>query len=195
MSLDLSGASFAEAPRAPEPTGGATAPDRSVRPALAVDAPAIARIQARALIGLLGSEAPAEEILSRQWTRTLSVPAPQGHRVLVALHASAVAGFALVVPGAALKLGGGEAAPPGAEIAELLIDPDFSRSGHASRLLAAIAEVSQAPNLRAWARPEDEARTRFLRSCGFAPAGIRRTLERPDGSLLVEHLWWAATGE
>lgn len=192
MSLDLSGASFADAPRAPEAAGVA---DRSVRPALAGDAAVIARIQSRALLGLLGAEAPAEEILAGHWARTLSAPAPEGHRVLVALHANAVVGFALVTPGGELSLGGGEAVPPGAEIAELLIDPDFTRSGHASRLLAAIAEVSQAPNLRAWARPEDEARTRLLQACGFAPAGVLRTLVKPDGSLFVEHLWWAATGE
>ena len=77
----------------------------------------------------------------------------------------------------------------------MLIDRDFTRLGHASRLLAAIAELSKVENLRAWARPEDEARTRFLHTAGFAPAGIRRTLEKPDGSLLVEHLWWAVVGE
>lgn len=191
---DSNGDSFSDAPFAPEGSGTGTAPRFSVRPALKEDAGAIGRIQAQVLEGILGLASPVDaSALTKQWAQTLSAPAPEGYQVLVALHASTVVGFALVVPGDPLSLDGGEEVPAGALIAELLIDRDFTRSGHASRLLAAIAELSKAENLRAWARPEDEARTRFLHSAGFAPSGIRRTLEKPDGSLLVEHLWWAVT--
>ena len=193
---DLSSTSLSDAPFAPEGDGAGTALRFSVRPALAKDAGAIGRIQAQALEEVLGVASPVDaSSLADQWAQSLSTPAPEGYQVLVALHASTPVGFALVAPAAPLNLDGGEEIPAGALIAELLIDRDFTRSGHASRLLAAIAELSKVENLRAWARPEDEARTRFLHTAGFAPAGIRRTLEKPDGSLLVEHLWWAVVGE
>ncbi len=188
--------SLSDAPCAPEGDGADTALRFSVRLALAEDAGAIGRIQAQALEEVLGVASPVDAFsLADQWAQSLSAPAPEGYQVLVALHASTLVGFALVAPADPLSLDGGEEIPAGALIAELLIDRDFTRLGHASRLLAAIAELSKVENLRAWARPEDEARTRFLHTAGFAPAGIRRTLEKPDGSLLVEHLWWAVVGE
>lgn len=182
-------ASFTDAARAPE---RAAAPDRSVRPALPGDAPAIGRIQAAALRAAFGAGVEVEGAeLATHWEKTLSAPAPAGCSTLVALHASQVAGFALVVPAHALDLPGERRIEAGAEIAELLVDPDFVRCGHASRLLQAIADTCGAPTLRAWARPDDEARTRLLESVGFAPAGIRRSFEA-GGPVLVEHLWWAA---
>lgn len=80
----------------------------------------------------------------------------------------------------------------GSEIAELLVDPDFARSGHGSRLLQAIADTSGSATLRIWAGAEDEARLRFLQSAGFAPAGLRRCLEPEGGEPILQHLWWAA---
>ena len=193
---DHSSTSLSDAPFISERDDADTAPRFSVRPACAKDAEAIGRIQAQALEEVLGVASPVDaSALADQWEQSLSAPAPEGYQVLVALHASTLVGFALVAPADPLSLDRGEEIPAGALIAELLIDRDFTRSGHASRLLAAIAELSKAENLRAWARPEDEARTKFLHSAGFAPAGIRRTLEKPDGSLLMEHLWWAAVGE
>lgn len=192
--------------------------DRSVRPAVPSDAVAISRIQARALRELLGGAAVAGSsdalagsgagsgadgaadlgaidgaALADRWEATLSAPAPAGCATLVALHASAVAGFAVVVPAPALEAPGGPL-EAGAEIAELLIDPDFQRSGHASRLLQAIADTSGAATLRIWARALDEPRIRLLESAGFGPAGLRRSLVVEGGDPIVEHLWWAAVG-
>lgn len=195
MNFDLTGASFADAPRPEGPASGAPTsppdPDRSVRPALVDDAPAIARIQAAAFSRL----APAGEFideagLERAWTETLHAPPPPGFFTLVALHGLGVAGFALVVPAQALELEGARI-DAGSEIAELHVDPRFARSGHGSRLLQAIADLVRTPTLRTWAFADDEARTRFLTSAGFAPAGLRRTLDGGGGAL-VQHLWWAS---
>ncbi len=234
MSIELAGASFADASSADGPLadgrgrahvhpideGGAGRPragaDRSVRLAVPADAVAISRIQARALRELVGGATVAGvpdasagsgagvdagsaadlgvvdgAALADRWEATLSSPAPAGCATLVALHASAVAGFAVVVPAPALEAPGGLLAA-GAEIAELLIDPDFQRSGHASRLLQAIADTSGAATLRIWVRASDEPRIRLLESAGFGPAGLRRSLAVESGDPIVEHLWWAA---
>lgn len=196
VSIDLRGAPSADAPRpggpVPVPPARPLAPDRSVRPALVDDAPAIARIQGRALLRLDPAFSQEEAAaLEERWRRTLSAPAPAGCWTFVALHANAVAGFALVVPAPALGLEAGSI-EEGSEIAELLVDPDFARSGHGSRLLQAIADTSGSATLRIWAGAEDEARLRFLQSAGFAPAGLRRCLEPEGGEPILQHLWWAA---
>lgn len=178
----------------------AAGPDRSVRPALVGDAGAISRIQVLALDGLLraalgeGSGVPtlpADRIRSR-WEETLDAPRPDGCHTLVALHGRGIAGFASCAPAPALPPQGRriDGIPAGTEILTLAVDPDFTRSGHASRLLAAVSDITGAPSLRVWVAAGDEARIRFFESAGFAPAGLRRTLTVGEGTL-VEHLWWA----
>ena len=179
---------------------GATS-DRSVRPALVGDAGAIARIQCRTLeallVGAVGEGAPRipEDAVRARWERTLSAPRPEGCHTLVALHGHQVAGFLSCAPAPALPPQGRrrEEVPAGTEILTLAVDPDLTRSGHASRLLAALVDITGAPSLREWVTAEDEARTRFLSSAGFAPAGLRRSLAVGSGTL-VEHLWWTLGG-
>lgn len=176
---------------------GAT-PDRSVRPALVDDSGEIARIQSHTLEALLaealgeGTPRIPEEAVRTQWETTLSHPRPEGCHTLVALHGHGIAGFASCAPAPVLAPQGRrtEEIPAGTEILALAVDPDFTRSGHASRLLAALVDITQAPSLRVWITAGDEARIRFFESAGFAPAGLRRTLEVGEGTL-VEHLWWA----
>lgn len=175
----------------------AATPDRSVRPALVGDAGAIARIQCRTLESLLvdavGESAPRipEDTVRAQWASTLSAPRPEGCHTLVALHGLGVAGFLSCAPAPALPPQGGrtDEIPAGTEILTLAVDPDFTRSGHASRLLAALVDITGAPSLREWVTAGDEAHVRFLSSAGFAPAGLRRSLQ-VGSAPLVEHLWW-----
>ena len=76
---------------------------------------------------------------------------------------------------------GGEAT----QVYELVVDPDFRRAGHASRLLAAIADLTSG-QLRVWLGADDEERQRFYSSAGFAPSGAVRAI---GGQ--TQHMWWA----
>lgn len=89
-------------------------------------------------------------------------------------------------PGAApVQTGGVPAAVP-TQIYELVVEPRFCRSGHGSRMLAAVADLVGGA-MRVWIDARDEARQRFFSSAGFAPAGAGRTIG--DGH--TQHLWWA----
>ena len=96
------------------------------------------------------------------------------------------AGAADGPPGAApVQTGGAPAAVP-TQIYEFVVEPRFCRSGHGSRMLAAVADLVGGA-MRVWIDARDEARQRFFSSAGFAPAGAGRTIG--DGH--TQHLWWA----
>ena len=96
------------------------------------------------------------------------------------------AGAAGGPPGAApVQTSGAPAAVP-TQIYELVVEPRFCRSGHGSRMLAAVADLVGGA-MRVWIDARDEARQRFFSSAGFAPAGAGRTIG--DGH--TQHLWWA----
>lgn len=135
-----------------------------------------------------------DERLAAQWTATLSTPAPPGCLTLVALHGDTVVGFAVFAP-AEEKSSDSDVIGAGAEILDLAVDERFRRSGHASRLMSAVADLSKAPTLRIWIASGDEARLRFFHSCGFAPSALRRRLAVGEGEPLVQHLWWAGVDE
>ncbi|WP_127130760.1 GNAT family N-acetyltransferase [Georgenia sp. SYP-B2076] len=89
----------------------------------------------------------------------------------------------------------GEGAPGGgtAEILALEVPAAHARGGHGSRLLAACADILRqqgAARVQTWAVQGDESRTRFLSQAGFAPAGVRRTLDIA-GTPVVEICWYA----
>lgn len=174
-----------------------------MRPALVDDAGSIARIQVAGIqeavaAGLSDQAAPAvPEVPAAQveatWQETLGRPQPSGHHTLVALHGHGVAGFAACVPGEPLPptTGRPDVVPAGTDILALEVDRDFRRSGHGSRLLAAIVDITHPRSLRVWIVAGDDVRVRFYQSAGFSPAGIRRTLATGVGSV-VEHLWWSS---
>ena len=96
------------------------------------------------------------------------------------------AGAAGGPPGVApVQTGGAPAAVP-TQIYELVVEPRFCRSGHGSRMLAAVADLVGGA-MRVWIDARDEARQRFFSSAGFAPAGAGRAIG--DGH--TQHLWWA----
>lgn len=96
------------------------------------------------------------------------------------------AGAAGGPPGAAPAQTGGVPAAVPTQIYELVVEPRFCRSGHGSRMLAAVADLVGGA-MRVWIDARDEARQRFFSSTGFAPAGAGRTIG--DGH--TQHLWWA----
>ena len=171
-------------------------PDRSVRPAQSGDARAIARLQREAWRSLMGQDALdaqgiTEEALAAQWEATLASPRPDGTALLVALHGNTIVGFALAGPDeagvpSAPEASPGEAAVAATQVYELTVDKNFRRSGHASRLLSAVADLTSG-QLRVWVGVDDEERQRFYTSAGFAPSGAVRVLG--DGP--PQHMWWA----
>lgn len=173
----------------------AAGPDRSVRPAQSGDVRAIARLQREAWRSLMGQDALdaqgiTEEVLADQWEATLASPRPGGTALLVALHGNAIVGFALAGPDEAGAPSAPDAEPGEAAVAtqvyELTVDKNFRRSGHASRLLSAVADLTSG-QLRVWVGVDDEERQRFYTSAGFAPSGAVRVL----GDGLTQHMWWA----
>lgn len=184
-------------------------PDTSVRPAVPGDERAIAALQWGAWRALLTGEELAAQGLSEErlragWEAALSSPRPASAALVVALHGNSVVGFALAGPddeaGAVRGQSGAAGGPPGAapaqtggvpaavptQIYELVVEPRFCRSGHGSRMLAAVADLVGGA-MRVWIDARDEARQRFFSSAGFAPAGAGRTIG--DGH--TQHLWWA----
>lgn len=80
-----------------------------------------------------------------------------------------------------------------AEILALEVPAAHGRRGHGSRLLAACADLLRqqgATRVQTWAVQADESRTRFLSQAGFAPAGLRRSLD-VGGEEVVEICWYA----
>ena len=84
-------------------------------------------------------------------------------------------------------------APPN-QIIALEVDPERRRRGHGSRLLAASVDHLKshgATEMKLWSLSSDSVRTRFLRSAGFAEAGMVRELDGP-GIGIPEQLWHAS---
>jgi GNAT superfamily N-acetyltransferase len=187
--------------------------DVSVRPAVPGDEVAVTDVQLAAwrathadVVGadVLDSLDPSG--LRERWQAAIVRPPTPGHRVLVACEGAAVVGFAAVAPLPA------EAGPPpvapGGELVALEVAPASRRTGHASRLLAAVVDGLRqdgGDHLVAWVLDGDAARGQFLRSAGLGPDGAARTLatgtavdpDAPDGSPAVErtvseHRWSAS---
>jgi GNAT superfamily N-acetyltransferase len=165
------------------------AADASVRPARAGDAAAIAAVQARAWQRAYAGVMPAEtlrqltgEQLQPRWNEAVSRPPSSRHAVLVACSGSLVVGFAATAPSA-----DPDAGPQDAELVALEIDPVHQRSGHASRLLSAVASTARDAGfeaLRAWCPRDDRPRRQFLESAGLRPDGAHRGM-RGDGEQQV----------
>ena len=169
--------------------------DVSVRVGWADDAVAIARVQVAAwrqqYAGVLPDELIAEldvERFAAAWREGLTRPADARNRVLVALERQAVRGFAVTGPATDPD---SDAVADG-EIAELVVDPAYTRAGHGSRLLQACVDTLRADRfVRAttWVNSVDDARREFLVSAGWAPDGAHRELDlHGDGAVRVKQV-------
>lgn len=157
--------------------------DVSVRIAEVRDAPAIAAVQVAAwqetYAGALPREVTADAVAGA-WAAALATPGDARNRVLVALAADTVTGFAITSP----------CPDPDADpiadgaVAEFTVAPEARRAGHGSRLLQACVDTLRADRFtRAtwWVTSTDDALREFVTAGGWAPDGATRELEGPDG--------------
>lgn len=171
--------------------------DLSVRPAVPEDAPLIAQLQLGAwqARGLVSEEQLAmvdTSAVTTQWHAAITEPPSRRHRVLTALAGGQVVGFLAFAPAEHPQLPESAGTAP-VEVLALEVDAAHVRQGHGSRLLAACADLVRdagGTSLVLWADQDDEPRTRFLSSAGFAPAGPRRALDT-DTVEVVESCWFA----
>lgn len=173
--------------------------DVSVRPAVAEDEAAIARVQLRAWRAS-HTELLGEEVLDQldvtavraQWSQAIASPPSAAHHVLVACEGPRVIGFAASAP---LESG----SDTGVEVLALEVDPEHQRGGHGSRLLTACVDLAReggAQHLQTWVLDDDEARGQFLASAGLGPDGAHRELGISAGRdgltrTVNEHRWVA----
>jgi len=85
--------------------------------------------------------------------------------------------------------------PVDAELVALEVDPAHQRSGHASRLLSAVASTLRERGfgaLRVWCPVDDQPRRAFLMSAGLRPDGAYRQLRTDGGKQIAEERLTAA---
>lgn len=169
--------------------------DVSCRVAWNDDAPAIARVQARAwrssYVGVLPDallDALDLEEVAAGWRESMTRPADARSRVLIALERSTVTGFA--VTGPALDPDCDPVAD--GELSDLTVDPEHRRDGHGSRLMQACVDTLLADRfVRAvtWINAADDAMRDLLTSAGWSADGAHRELDlRGDGEIRVKQV-------
>ncbi|GAB3323148.1 GNAT family N-acetyltransferase [Geodermatophilus aquaeductus] len=187
-------------PALPRLTGTA---DVSVRPAVAGDAPEIARVQGETWRIAYRDVLPASALeawdageAEAAWTAAVTRPPTPAHGVLVALEGPRVVGFAAYGPPELAADEQADPAGPTTELAVLLVEPRWGRRGHGSRLLAAVADLAAGngtARLSAWVAEGDRVTAAFLESAGWARDGWARTLDA-DGTPLREVRWHTLLG-
>lgn len=169
--------------------------DVSVRVAWSADAPAVAACQvhgwrdAYAAVlpeDLLEGLDPAE--FAEKWSASMDKPGDARNRVLVALEANTVRGFAVTGPSSDPD---SDPVADG-EIAEFVIDPGYRGQGHGSRLLQACTDTMRADRFTraVWWLPStaDDLRT-FVTQTGWEPDGAHRELDLTgDGAVTVKQV-------
>jgi GNAT superfamily N-acetyltransferase len=175
--MDLPTPTFRPADRVPSA-------DASVRAATAADAGAMGRVQAVAWRSSYGDVLPADtlaglepERLGDVWRDAVVRPPSGAHRVLVALAAGELVGFAAIGPSEGPQ-------PEVGELVALVVAPGAQHAGHGSRLLNAAADRLRDVGFEqvvAWVLAGDEVRLRFLTAAGFALDGAERTFAAASG--------------
>lgn len=105
--------------------------------------------------------------LAMVWASAILNPPTPGHRVLVAVDDDVVVGYAAIGPA-----GDPDAEAGTVELLALEVDPDRTRQGHGSRLMAAAMDVAKeggAEDAVAWCALDDQVRRAFLQSAGWGP--------------------------
>jgi GNAT superfamily N-acetyltransferase len=167
--------------------------DVHVRPAVAADAPEIARIQLSTWTTAYAAMLPARVLaqvteagLAAHWTASVTAPPSAAHHVLVAFERDAAVGFAVVAPAGPDDLATPHDGPPvhdpaaAVAVGPLLVEPRWGNRGHGSRLLTAAMDLARTDGARAavsWVLERDEASRRFLASAGWAGDGTARELD------------------
>jgi GNAT superfamily N-acetyltransferase len=157
--------------------------DVGVRLARAADAPAVADVQLRTWETVYTPIVPAAVLAAvreidaeARWRDAITDPPSPRHRVLVATEADRLVGLAAYAPAADDDV---DVATTG-EITTLLIEPDASRRGHGSRLLAAAVEHLRDDGFThavVWLFDADAVARAFYESAGWAADGARRELD------------------
>ena len=115
--------------------------------------------------------------LSLVWAGAILNPPTPGHQLLVAVDGvpGEVVGYAAVGPCA-----DPDADAVTGELLALEIDPELTRKGHGSRLMAAAADHARAAGISTWVTwcpLADEARRSFLQSSGWSPDSAYRDIQ------------------
>jgi GNAT superfamily N-acetyltransferase len=157
--------------------------DVSVRPARPEDAERIARVQLstwRTAYGFLPADAldVPEEQAAALWLRAIELPPTPRHRVLVAMDAAELVGFAASGPAE------DEDEDGAVELTALLVEPRWGRRGHGSRLLSATVDhwrEDEGGRAVHWAWERDTATRSFLTGAGWELDGSARGLDTGAG--------------
>ncbi len=164
----------------------------SVRPARPSDAAAIARVQLATWKVAYAEVLPAAALaldpadVEAAWAHAISAPPSPHHRVLVSLEDGEVVGFAACEPSSDEDL-----EHPAAELTALLVEPQWGRRGHGSRLVAASVDLwreEQATHAITWAFESDTVVSAFLTSAGWGLDSAVRTLSAEQTA--VRQLRW-----
>lgn len=165
----------------------------SVRLAMPGEAASIAAIQRR---GWQQTQPDVADALLRAvdlntmtsaWVKAIMTPPLAQFRVLVAVGNDRVSGFAAVGPSDDPDA----IAAEDALVAEFVIDPQFQRLGHGSRLLNAVADTLRTDGfVRAswWLPTTNDALRRFVTESGWAADGAHAEMETPDGQSRIKTL-------
>lgn len=123
--------------------------------------------------------------LAERWAEAVQAPPSGRHLVLVALDGADLVGIASLAPAEDPDLDERRTA----ELQVLAVDPERTRSGHGSRLVAAAVDMVREQGtllLVAWLSTADAAGESLLTAAGWSRDGATRTLDLlADGSCLV----------
>ena len=179
--------------------------DAAVRPARALDAGEIGRIQLVTWQIGYATILPTEVLESMSadqaaavWAATIN-QAELNQHVMIATEGDDTVGFVAAGPDPdpvdedAVALQDATIA-----VATLLVEPRWGRRGHGSRLLAAIVDIARERGLArgvVWLPEDDTVSVAFFGSAGWAPDGYVRTLDTGSGPLREIRLHTDITGD
>lgn len=166
--------------------------DVSVREARPEDVPEVARIHVatwqwgyRSILPEPVLAALTVDGAAAAWQAAVEHPPSPRHHVLVALEQQWLVGFLAVAPADDAEPGDPDPASTAA-VGPIVVEPRWSRRGHASRLMAAAVEFARADGMTravSWAPEADTATREFLLGAGWEPDGLARGLDTGAGEL------------
>jgi len=121
--------------------------------------------------------------LAMVWARAILNPPSPAHRLLVAVEDDKVIGYAAIGPSQ-----DPDAEQGTGELVALEVEPERTREGHGSRLMAAAVDHARSLGWESavtWCGLADEPRREFLQSAGWGPDSAYRDVavgEQADGT-------------